>query len=251
MTIHPSTARLFYALWPDPATRDALAALQPAVRGRLVPVANLHLTLAFLGSQPRDSISLLGALMDKLPLQGFPLTIDRYGHFRKARIAWAGPSAMPDTLLWIYNALMNALAQAGVNVKSTGGFRPHVTLARVRKRLRAVHSFPGDRKHKFHIEAVWSSEPLRQPDLCELDDASASSADEDTDSKQPGITGINCAGYGSAVVVTASFGFVAAGHVLRALADRADRAQRAATEVGTDVGVDGPAQDKLREASGT
>ncbi len=130
MTIHPSTARLFYALWPDPATRDALAALQPAVRGRLVPVANLHLTLAFLGSQPRDSISLLGALMDKLPLQGFPLTIDRYGHFRKARIAWAGPSAMPDTLLWIYNALMNALAQAGVNVKSTGGFRPHVTLAR-------------------------------------------------------------------------------------------------------------------------
>ncbi len=93
-------------------------------------------------------------------------------------------------------------------------------LARVRKRLRAVHGFPRDRRHKFHIDAVWSSEPLRQPELCELDDASASSADEDTDSKQPGITGINCAGYGSAVVVTASFGFVAAGHVLRALADR-------------------------------
>ena len=33
-----------------------------------------------------------------------------------------------------------------------------------------------------------------------------------------GVTGLNCAGFGSAMVVTATFGMVAAGHLLRKLA---------------------------------
>ncbi len=103
-------------------------------------------------------------------------------------------------------------------------------LARVRKRLRAAHGFPRDRRHKFHIDAVWSSEPLRQPEVCAPDepaaddDAASASGDHTGHAAHmgtAGITGINCAGYGSAVVVTASFGFVAAGHVLRKLADAA------------------------------
>lgn len=82
-------------------------------------------------------------------------------------------------------------------------------LARVRKRLRAHHGFPRGTKNKFGIDAVYSTEPLRHPELCA------------TDEDAPGITGLNCAGYGSAVVVTASFGFVAAGFVLRKLAEKA------------------------------
>ena len=92
-------------------------------------------------------------------------------------------------------------------------------LARVRKRLRAAHGFPRDRRHKFHIDAVWSSEPLRQPEVCDIDDAAE--GNDAAAHTSTGITGINCAGYGSAVVVTASFGFVAAGHVLRKLAEAA------------------------------
>ncbi len=45
--------RLFFALWPDPPTRTALAMLVdglPLVGGRRVPAENLHLTLAFLGN---------------------------------------------------------------------------------------------------------------------------------------------------------------------------------------------------------
>ncbi len=130
-----SHARLFYALWPDAATRDALAALQAHVRGRKVTPANLHLTLAFLGSQPRASLPLLERLLDKLPEPRFALAIDSYGYFSKARIAWAGPSSMPDALLWVYNALVNALDEAQVVYKSSGGFRPHVTLARDAERV--------------------------------------------------------------------------------------------------------------------
>ncbi len=129
------TARLFYALWPDAATRDALAALQAPVRGRKVAPANLHLTLAFLGSQPRASLPLLDSLLDTLPDRRFMLDIDSYGYFSKARIAWAGPSSTPDALLWIYNALVNALDEARVTCKSAGGFRPHVTLARDAERV--------------------------------------------------------------------------------------------------------------------
>jgi tRNA A37 threonylcarbamoyladenosine dehydratase len=52
-------------------------------------------------------------------------------------------------------------------------------------------------------------EPLLVPDsgaACEMD------------ASRPGLTGINCAGFGSSVVVTASFGMVAAAHLLRKIA---------------------------------
>jgi tRNA A37 threonylcarbamoyladenosine dehydratase len=85
-------------------------------------------------------------------------------------------------------------------------------LARVRKNLRIRHGFPRGKKNKFGIDAVYSTEPLRFPDACGIDDA------EPVDGAADGVTGLNCAGYGSAVVVTAAFGFVAAAHVLRKLA---------------------------------
>lgn len=86
-------------------------------------------------------------------------------------------------------------------------------LAKVRKRLRAQYAFPRGTKNKFGIDAVFSTEPLRYPEggeTCEVD------ADE-----KAGVTGLNCAGFGSAMVVTASFGLVAASQVLRKLAAEA------------------------------
>jgi tRNA A37 threonylcarbamoyladenosine dehydratase len=83
-------------------------------------------------------------------------------------------------------------------------------LAKVRKRLRAQYGFPRGTKNKFGIDAVFSTEPLRFP---ESEEACALDEDEPV-----GITGLNCAGFGSAMVVTASFGLVAAAQVLRKLA---------------------------------
>lgn len=93
-------------------------------------------------------------------------------------------------------------------------------LAKVRKRLRALHGFPRGTKNKFGIDAVFSTEPLRFPDVCAVDDVD--------DIAPAGITGLNCAGFGSAMVVTASFGLVAAGHVLQKLA--ADVSDKPATD---------------------
>ncbi len=85
-------------------------------------------------------------------------------------------------------------------------------LKRVRKNLRLRHGFPRGAKNKFGIDAVFSMEPLRLPEVCDADDAPAG------DDADAGLTGLHCAGYGSAMVVTASFGLVAAAHVLRKLA---------------------------------
>lgn len=68
-------------------------------------------------------------------------------------------------------------------------------LARVRSLLRRDYGFPKAPK-KFGVPAIYSSEPLRYPDnAC---DAAASPS------------GLNCAGFGSSVCVTAPMGFAAA-----------------------------------------
>lgn len=79
--------------------------------------------------------------------------------------------------------------------------------ARVRSLLRKEYGFPRGAKQKFGVECVFSDEPLRYPEntACDADDAQ-------------GLTGLNCAGFGSSVCVTASFGFVAASRVLAGLA---------------------------------
>jgi len=59
---------------------------------------------------------------------------------------------------------------------------------------------------------VFSMEPLALP----LDEESCEMNGDDTGD---GVTGLNCAGFGSSMVVTATFGMVAAGHVLRKLAE--------------------------------
>jgi tRNA A37 threonylcarbamoyladenosine dehydratase len=78
-------------------------------------------------------------------------------------------------------------------------------LKMVRKRLRSQYNFPRSLKTKFGVDAVFSMEPLVLPETdasCEID----------------AVTGLNCAGFGSAMVVTATFGMFAAAHVLGKLA---------------------------------
>ena len=127
--------RLFYALWPDEQTRTRLVALQTGITGRKVDAANLHLTLAFLGNQPRDSLMLLEGVMQSLTLNPFTLTINEYGYFSKPRVVWAGPSSPPEALISLQHLLWQSLLDNSIPLKPVAGFRPHVTLARDAERL--------------------------------------------------------------------------------------------------------------------
>jgi tRNA threonylcarbamoyladenosine dehydratase len=84
-------------------------------------------------------------------------------------------------------------------------------LKKVRRRLRSDYGFPRGEKNKFNVDAVFSMEPLKFPETGEV-------CSVDGDDRGAGVTGLNCAGFGSSMVVTATFGMVAAGHLLRKLA---------------------------------
>jgi len=127
--------RTFFALWPDPAARDVLAALAndtaAQAQGRATWAANLHLTLAFLGNVAATRIGGLhaigGAVAAAVP--PFTLLLDRVGAFRDAGIAWAGASATPPELERLVQLLSSALAKEGFPTERRT-FQPHLTLAR-------------------------------------------------------------------------------------------------------------------------
>jgi tRNA A37 threonylcarbamoyladenosine dehydratase len=86
--------------------------------------------------------------------------------------------------------------------------------------LRKLHGFPRGPKAKFKVSAVYSDEPLIYPEAS-VPDASEAAGSEDMAPAVAGPVGLNCAGFGSSVCVTASFGFAAAAYVLRNIAGRA------------------------------
>lgn len=83
--------------------------------------------------------------------------------------------------------------------------------ARLRAQLRKDYGFPRGNKQNFGIECVFSTEPVVRPQNA----ACATEADSTAVPQAP--QGLNCAGYGSVVMVTASFGMTAAGRVIERL----------------------------------
>lgn len=134
--------KLFFALWPDQPTRQALAHLQQPVRGRLIPPEKLHLTMAFLGQQPAEALPVLHAILAASALPQLELEIDCYGYFQRPHIAWAGMRAPPAALLEAQAALMARLEAAGFSAATHGEFKPHVTLAREANEAPAGFSGP-------------------------------------------------------------------------------------------------------------
>lgn len=77
-------------------------------------------------------------------------------------------------------------------------------LSRVRTLLRREYGFPKDPKKKFGVDCVFSTESFRRPEsVCEPGDQA--------------LTGLNCAGFGSSMCVTANFGLMMVGDVLKQL----------------------------------
>lgn len=129
---------------------------------------------------------------------------------KAALIAWCSKHRIP---LLTSGGAGGQLDPTRVEVRDLGRTEQEPLLKKVRKILRAHYGFAKGEKNKYHIDAVFSTEPLRYPDSGEACAVDASS-----------VTGLNCAGFGSGMVVTATFGMVAAGHVLRRLAESANAA---------------------------
>ena len=90
----PKDVRLFFALWPNADTRAALQQAAQSIEihspARRVPLANLHLTLHFVGNVYFDEMDCMRAQAARVRASGFRLRIDCQGFFDKARVAWLG-----------------------------------------------------------------------------------------------------------------------------------------------------------------
>lgn len=125
--------RLFFALWPDAATRDALAAIARtalgAGNGRLVAPENLHLTLAFLGSVDDATRACAERAAGGISAPAFTLELVRAGRWPRAQVLWSAPEETPEALSGLASSLNSALSDCGYTPESRP-FRAHVTLAR-------------------------------------------------------------------------------------------------------------------------
>lgn len=131
--------RLFFALWPDPVLKAAIAgaARTPAraVSGRRVRDEHLHLTLLFLGNVDAAAEARLAEAAAAVRADAFDLALDRVGSFFRARVLWVGPSQAPPALGELRRQLEAAATQAGVPFDPKP-LVPHLTCYRdVRKAL--------------------------------------------------------------------------------------------------------------------
>lgn len=129
----PDSLRLFFALWPNDATRTALNHtgkwLHQHWGGRRMRADTLHLTLAFLGSTPVDRLDALVDCANAVAGETYELLLDQAGFWQHKRIGWLGPREMPPQHSELAEAL-NAQLQAKEFPVDARTHVPHVTLLR-------------------------------------------------------------------------------------------------------------------------
>ncbi len=131
--------RLFVALRPPEAFRQALALSQSGIPGARWQVdAQLHITLRFIGDveshQAEDVVSALAAVQaPKLDLR-----LSGVGHFGKGdriNALWAGVEPI-EGITALHHKIDRALVRAGI-APDPRAFLPHLTLARFSASTRA------------------------------------------------------------------------------------------------------------------
>jgi 2'-5' RNA ligase len=155
------SARLFVAVEVGEEDRLALAAWGAQAVGadggmRVVDPAQIHLTLAFLGHRPLDEIEPLSALVTNRDASAPPA-------LRTAGALWLSPRRphvltvalddASDGLASIHADVLDALVRGAGHEAEPRRFRPHVTVARVRGRLRPFE-LPAPPELKFTPPAV-------------------------------------------------------------------------------------------------
>lgn len=138
--------RLFFALWPEPATqREWYHATGPtldALGGRRLPPENLHLTLHFLGETVTDRLGELSRLGADVAREAVSLRFDKIECWGKADLACLRAGDDNPALTRLVGNLGTGLQMAGFPVESRR-FKPHVTVARkLRHREPALPLWP-------------------------------------------------------------------------------------------------------------
>ncbi|MCU7844837.1 MAG: RNA 2',3'-cyclic phosphodiesterase [Candidatus Thiodiazotropha sp. (ex Monitilora ramsayi)] len=133
-----SDGRYFFALWPDEAVREKLAAInrQMLSKGRPHQSADLHMTLVFLGQVADSRQRCIVDAADAIVGSTFTLHLDQTGYWPRPRILWAGSERTPEPLSQLVFDLKNNLTTCGFEPERRK-YKPHVTLHRKAVRSRS------------------------------------------------------------------------------------------------------------------
>jgi 2'-5' RNA ligase len=140
--------RLFIAVDLSQSLRENLAHQIDQLRGilgekdiRWVKASGIHLTLKFLGETPEDRIEtichILGEITPKFP--SFQIQVKEFGCFpnmRRPRVLWVGIHEETDVLVGLHREIETAFQKLGYK-REGRPFRGHLTLGRIRKRVRS------------------------------------------------------------------------------------------------------------------
>lgn len=130
--------RLFIAIELPMAVKEGLVNLQAylqkeKVKARWTGLANLHLTLQFLGDVPSRMVGSINDILGTTAasFSPFSLQLSKIGcfpHEHNPRIIWAGLTGEVNKLIQLQEGLSSRLASIGFNEDKP--FKPHITLGR-------------------------------------------------------------------------------------------------------------------------
>jgi len=107
------------------------------IEGRWTEEANLHITLKFLGEVERERAEQMASFLKKKlsRVKPFSLSFKGLGIFERGgrpQILWAGVERKEE-LLSLKRAVEEACAPFGFRREEIEGFKPHITLLRIKK----------------------------------------------------------------------------------------------------------------------
>lgn len=126
--------RIFFALWPDDATRKQIIASFKQLsidkkQGRIVSFDNLHITLHFIGNVNQQKLDCLHRAAQAVKADSFNLELDHYGYFNKPKVLWMGLKQTPEALETLHKTLGTSLAECKFETELRP-YAPHMTLMR-------------------------------------------------------------------------------------------------------------------------
>src|SRR3954469_9032749 len=152
------TERLFIALSPPEAVRNALVALPEPIPGiNWTRPEQLHVTLRFLGDVPTDQIEPMITRLAAVRVAPFILPVETLGAFpptRPRRILWIGTGTGHPRLFQLRQRIDDALLASGLQL-DVRTFHPHVTLARSTENAAPAIS------HWLHAHRATAAPPFR------------------------------------------------------------------------------------------
>ncbi|MET0497582.1 MAG: RNA 2',3'-cyclic phosphodiesterase [Steroidobacteraceae bacterium] len=125
--------RLFFALWPTDELREQIASDThewiARCGGAAIPPSNFHVTLAFLGAVPEESLERICEIGAQLRGPPFEFTLDTIESWSAAGVLCLTATQPAPSLLSLAARLRFSLLEQQVD-SAPQEFRPHVSLAR-------------------------------------------------------------------------------------------------------------------------